>query len=91
MSDGDLQSLCPLPAPSEADAPTLIQLLAAPAAPASRPGAVWSIITYLRHIKPISNTVPASGEPPDHWASVVATLAPYPSSPFPTTNEVRPR
>jgi mono/diheme cytochrome c family protein len=52
---------------------------------------LWSIITYLRHIKPISNKVPASGEPPDHWANVVATLAPYPPPPFPTANEVRPR
>jgi hypothetical protein len=51
---------------------------------------LWSIVTYLRHIKPISNKVAASVEPPDHWASVVATLAPYPP-PFPTANEVRPR
>ena len=33
-----LQSLCPVPAPMDDDAPTLIRLLAAPAAPASRPG-----------------------------------------------------
>jgi hypothetical protein len=39
-----LQSLCPVPAPMEADAPTLIQLLAAPAAPASRPGAVLGLL-----------------------------------------------
>jgi hypothetical protein len=39
-----LQSLCPVPAPMEADAPTLIQLLAAPAAPASRPGAVVGLL-----------------------------------------------
>ena len=39
-----LQSLCPVPAPMEADAPTLIRLLAAPAAPASRPGAVLGLV-----------------------------------------------
>lgn len=39
-----LQSLCPVPAPLEADAPTLIRLLAAPAAPASRPGAVFGLL-----------------------------------------------
>jgi len=32
-----LQSLCPVPAPMDNDAPTLIRLLASPAAPASRP------------------------------------------------------
>jgi hypothetical protein len=39
-----LQSLCPVPAPMENDAPTLIQLLASPAAPASRPGAVLGLM-----------------------------------------------
>jgi hypothetical protein len=39
-----LQSLCPVPAPMESDAPTLIRLLAAPAAPASRPGAVLGLL-----------------------------------------------
>ena len=39
-----LQSLCPVPAPMDADAPTLIQLLAAPAAPASRPGAILGLL-----------------------------------------------
>jgi hypothetical protein len=39
-----LQSLCPVPAPMEADAPTLIQLLASPAAPASRPGAILGLL-----------------------------------------------
>ena len=39
-----LQSLCPVPAPMEADAPALIQLLAAPAAPASRPGAILGLL-----------------------------------------------
>jgi hypothetical protein len=39
-----LQSLCPVPAPIEADAPALIRLLAAPAAPASRPGAILGLL-----------------------------------------------
>jgi hypothetical protein len=39
-----LQSLCPVPAPMESDAPTLIRLLAAPAAPASRPAAILGLL-----------------------------------------------
>jgi hypothetical protein len=39
-----LQSLCPIPAPMDDDAPTLIRLLAAPAAPASRPGAILGLL-----------------------------------------------
>ena len=39
-----LQSLCPVPAPMDNDAPTLIRLLAAPAAPASRPGAILGLM-----------------------------------------------
>ncbi len=39
-----LQSLCPVPAPIDNDAPTLIRLLAAPAAPASRPGAILGLM-----------------------------------------------
>jgi hypothetical protein len=39
-----LQSLCPVPAPIEDDVPTLIRLLAAPAAPASRPGAILGLL-----------------------------------------------
>jgi hypothetical protein len=39
-----LQSLCPVPAPMEEDAPMLIQLLASPAAPASRPGAILGLL-----------------------------------------------
>jgi len=39
-----LQSLCPVPAPLDRDAPALIQLLAAPAAPASRPGAILGLL-----------------------------------------------
>ncbi len=39
-----LQSLCPVPAPMDTDAPALIRLLAAPAAPASRPGAILGLL-----------------------------------------------
>jgi F5/8 type C domain len=39
-----LQSLCPVPAPMDNDVPTLIRLLAAPAAPASRPVAILGLL-----------------------------------------------
>jgi hypothetical protein len=39
-----LQSLCPVPAPMEDGTPALIRLLAAPAAPASRPGAILGLL-----------------------------------------------
>jgi hypothetical protein len=39
-----LQSLCPVPAPLDNDVPALIRLLAAPAAPASRPGAILGLL-----------------------------------------------
>jgi hypothetical protein len=39
-----LQSLCPVPAPIDDDVPALIRLLAAPAAPASRPGAILGLL-----------------------------------------------
>jgi hypothetical protein len=39
-----LQSLCPVPAPMEDDAPMLIRLLAAPAAPASPPAAILGLL-----------------------------------------------
>jgi hypothetical protein len=39
-----LQSMCPVPAPKDAGAPALFQLLLAPAAPASRPGAVLGLL-----------------------------------------------
>ena len=39
-----LQSLCPVPAPIDNGVPTLIRLLAAPAAPASRPGAIIGLL-----------------------------------------------
>ena len=39
-----LQSLCPVPAPTDDEIPTLIRLLMAPAAPASRPGAILGLL-----------------------------------------------
>jgi hypothetical protein len=39
-----LQSLCPVPAPIDDDVPMLIRLLAAPAAPASRPAAILGLL-----------------------------------------------
>ena len=39
-----LQSLCPVPAPMDDDVPMLIRLLAAPAAPASRPAAILGLL-----------------------------------------------
>jgi hypothetical protein len=39
-----LQSLCPVPAPMGSDVPVLIRLLAVPAAPASRPGAILGLL-----------------------------------------------
>ena len=39
-----LQSLCPVPAPIDVNAPALIQLLASPAAPASRPAAILGLL-----------------------------------------------
>jgi hypothetical protein len=39
-----LQSLCPVPAPMDADAPTLVRLLAAPAAPASPAEAIVGLL-----------------------------------------------
>jgi hypothetical protein len=39
-----LQSLCPVPVPIPDDAPLLVRLLAAPAAPASRPGAILGLL-----------------------------------------------
>jgi hypothetical protein len=45
-----LQSLCPVPAPIEDDAPTLIQLLASPAAPASRPEAILGLLVLTAFV-----------------------------------------
>jgi len=39
-----LQSLCPVPAPTDKSMPAILQLLLAPAAPASRPGAILGLI-----------------------------------------------
>jgi hypothetical protein len=39
-----VQSLCPVPPPIDDDVPMLIRLLAAPAAPASRPGAILGLL-----------------------------------------------
>jgi hypothetical protein len=45
-----LQSLCPVPAPMDDDAPALIRLLAAPAAPASRPGAILGLLVLTAFV-----------------------------------------
>ena len=45
-----LQSLCPVPAPIDNDVPTLIRLLAAPAAPASRPGAILGLLVLTAFV-----------------------------------------
>jgi hypothetical protein len=45
-----LQSLCPVPAPIDDEAPMLIRLLAAPAAPASGPGAVLGLLLLTAFI-----------------------------------------
>ena len=45
-----LQSLCPVPAPMEDDAPALIRLLASPAAPASRPGAILGLLVLTAFV-----------------------------------------
>ncbi len=39
-----LQSLCPVPAPVDEDVPAIVRLLAAPAAPASRPAAILGLL-----------------------------------------------
>jgi hypothetical protein len=50
-----LQSLCPVPPPMDDDAPTLIRLLAAPAAPASRPGAILGLLLLTAFVLWISS------------------------------------
>jgi hypothetical protein len=45
-----LQSLCPVPAPMDDDAPILIQLLASPAAPASRPAAIFGLLVLTAFV-----------------------------------------
>src|SRR5579884_2380936 len=51
---------------------------------------LWAIVAYLKHgIKPVSNMVPASGGPPDHWASSYTTdkTGPFPEPAYPAGNE----
>jgi hypothetical protein len=50
-----LQSLCPVPVPFDNDVPTLIRLLAAPAAPASRPGAILGLLLLTAFVLWISS------------------------------------
>jgi hypothetical protein len=45
-----LQSLCPVPAPTDDEIPTLIRLLMAPAAPASRPGAILGLLALTAFV-----------------------------------------
>jgi hypothetical protein len=45
-----LQSLCPVPPPMDDEAPTLIRLLAAPAAPASRPAAILGLVVLTAFV-----------------------------------------
>ena len=45
-----LQSLCPVPAPIDDDAPALIRFLAAPAAPASRPAAILGLLVLTAFV-----------------------------------------
>jgi hypothetical protein len=45
-----LQSLCPVPAPMDDDAPALIRLLAAPAAPASGLGAILGLLVLTAFV-----------------------------------------
>jgi len=45
-----LQSLCPVPAPMDDEAPAIIRLLAAPAAPASRPGAMLGLLVLTAFV-----------------------------------------
>lgn len=45
-----LQSLCPVPAPMDNDAPALIRLLAAPATPASGPGAILGLLVLTAFV-----------------------------------------
>jgi hypothetical protein len=45
-----LQSLCPVPVPMDNEVPLLVRLLAAPAAPASRPGAVLGLFVLTAFV-----------------------------------------
>ena len=51
----------------------------------------WAIVAYLKHgIKAVSNAVPESQSPPDHWASSYtdAAVGPKTLPPYPTASEV---
>jgi len=50
---------------------------------------LWSIIAYLRQVKPVNNKVELSDDTPDHWAGEVAKFGAYPAPAFPTKNEIR--
>jgi ABC-type Na+ efflux pump permease subunit len=45
-----LQSLCPVPAPIDDEVPALVRLLMAPAAPASRPGAILGLLVLTAFV-----------------------------------------
>jgi hypothetical protein len=45
-----LQSLCPVPPPMDSEAPTLVRLLASPAAPASRSGAILGLLVLTAFV-----------------------------------------
>lgn len=51
----------------------------------------WAIVAYIKHgINAVSNDVPDSAGPPDHWASSYtdAAIGPKTFPPYPTGNEV---
>jgi mono/diheme cytochrome c family protein len=51
---------------------------------------LWDVIAYLQHgIKPVSNKVPDSQEPADHWASTYTPdkIGRYPLPAYPSGNE----
>jgi hypothetical protein len=50
-----VQSLCPVPPPMDDDAPMLVRLLAAPAAPASRPGAILGLLLVTAFVLVIAS------------------------------------
>lgn len=50
---------------------------------------IWSIVSYLKHgIKPVTNVVPPSQGPPDHWAGSYssAAIGPADFSAYPSSN-----
>jgi hypothetical protein len=51
---------------------------------------LWAVVAYIKHgIKPVSNKVPDSQAPPDHWASAYTPdkIGPYPLPAYPSSNE----